>query len=207
MKYLVSACLLFWAGAAAAYDWPARYSVIGVADGDLLPIYAAPNPESNVLAGYVFDAKSIEIVHASEDGTWGRVNVRNTTGWVAMDNMLKVEDDVPLTLACFGADPGWNLDLSDDKDSAWNTPEMRGKVSFSKSNDRLGYTGRIEMTENSVRPGLNVDFDAKLTPEACTYPTSQNAFGLKIDVVLKGYKGFASPEGDETVSGCCSLQP
>ncbi|MEP3919194.1 hypothetical protein [Ascidiaceihabitans sp.] len=207
MKFISVLLLGFWATVASAYDFPARYSVIGIPDGDLLPIFAAQDDTSDILAGYVFDAKSIEVVSVSADGIWGQVNVRDTTGWVTMSSMLKVEDDMPLTLACFGAEPSWNIDLSDDKSSAWNTPETRGDVQFTKSDDKLGYDGKITMTETSARPGLQVDFNAKLTPAACTYPNTENAFGLKIEILLKGYTGFASPEGDETVSGCCSLRP
>lgn len=207
MKYLLSLCFAVLGSIAQAYDWPARYSVIGVADGDLLAIHADTSIESEVLAGYVFDAKAVEVIELSADGIWGRVNLSESTGWIAMENMLRVEDNVPTTYACFGSDPSWNLNLSESGASRWQTPDTDGAVKFEAEADKLTFNGQITMTETSVRPGLEVKFDAKMTPAACTYPAKNNLFGLKIDVLLKGFAGFASPEGDEAVSGCCSLQP
>lgn len=207
MKYLLSCCFVLLAQTAQAYDWPARYSVIGVASGDLLAIRADTDIESDVLAGYVYDAKAIEVIELSDDGTWGRVNVSDTTGWVAMENMLRVEGEVPTTYACFGSNPSWNFDLSESGASRWQTPDTVGAAKFETEANKLNFKGNIVLTETSARPGLSIDFKAKMAPQACTYPGTENKFGLKVDMLLKGYTGFASPEGDETVSGCCSLQP
>jgi uncharacterized membrane protein len=196
---------LVWGGVASASDLPTLYAVIGIPNDQVLAIQSAPAEESETLAAFRFNASGVEVVNFSKDGAWGQVNLAETSGWVLMKHLTPFPADTATRMTCFGNEPFWTLELGPETTGTWKTPDSDGMVSFKKADSGRIASGEIRMTEASVLSGAHVPFEATITPQICSDGMSDRVFGLSTEILLKGYSGFASPDGDQTRSGCCSI--
>lgn len=81
----VSLALLCWVPQAGwAFDFPALYHVIDVADDDVLNVRAQPDAQSAIIGTLLHDEADVEVMALSDDGKWGLINVGENAGWVAI---------------------------------------------------------------------------------------------------------------------------
>jgi len=147
------------------------------------------------------DARSVEIT--AVDGGWGRVNVGERSGWVAMrflarQNGTWVAGGVPRALSCYGTEPFWSLGMDDD-DVVWSMP---GATTVLENVEVLG--GEIT---GDVRRGLagsddGVGLHAIISPDTCSDGMSDLAFGLTAAIILYEVGARA-----RLLRGCCSIAP
>lgn len=97
--------------------FPMLYHVDGVAEGGVLNIRAEPAMKAEVIGTLDAAARNVEVIEAQ--GGWGRINVHERTGWVAMRFLSAPsnpwrDNGTPKLLRCFGTEPFWHatVDLS-----------------------------------------------------------------------------------------------
>lgn len=181
----------------AAQDaWPALHDVTGVAADDVLHVRAGPSAGAPAIGALAPDAAGVEVIAVDEALDWGRVNVREGSGWVSMRHLARrpgqVVGSFPPIAACFGTEPFWTLRL-DGEAATWSTPEgeVAGRV-----------TARLASSARRDRHGLVADaggvpLTGVIAAEACSDGMSDRLYGLAFDAVF----------GGEVLSGCCSLAP
>jgi uncharacterized membrane protein len=199
MRALVTGlALLFWlAQACWAFDLPALYRVIDVAEDDVLNVRTEPTVQSAITGELLHNESGVEVVALSDNGRWGRVNVGETSGWAAMRFLQPINTPTrPLRAECFGTEPFWSLSLG--ATHIFREPQ----------NSSLPYRATAELTSpsntNSIAIlGHNPQSRMVATVDAtqCSDGMSDRAYGLSIGLVLTG--------GDDPryLTGCCSLAP
>ncbi|MDO5605194.1 MAG: SH3 domain-containing protein [Paracoccus sp. (in: a-proteobacteria)] len=184
------------------YILPTLFDVAGVAADDTLNIRAEPSAGADIIGRIAPDATGVEVVETR--GNWGRVNMAETSGWVAM-RYLSYRTDVwmpgrlPDGLVCTGTEPFWSMRAVDGR-IIWDTPGG-GEVQVSG----------LHITDSAVprdpRRGLLAEDDhnliaAAITPKACSDGMSDRHYGLETIVILNGRL-----VGDKTqmMTGCCLI--
>ncbi|MEM8576538.1 MAG: SH3 domain-containing protein [Pseudomonadota bacterium] len=189
---------LCWAGAAAAFDLPALHRVTGVAADDGLNIRSAPVASADVLGTLPPDSTGIEVTERSANGRWGRINVDEGSGWVALRFLERTGGLTdPVRATCFGMEPFWSLALDG---TATFTPaagapfafDLRPQIGSANRTDRLALLGS----------GPFGDLTATLSAGSCSDGMSDRHYALRIDAVLDFQTG-----GPRLISGCCTLSP
>ncbi|SDD66134.1 COG3650 family protein [Ruegeria marina] len=192
IRLLILAFLLGAGSVLRADPVPALYDVTGVAFNDVLNMRAEPSGSSEKLGELAHDATGVEVVDLTLDGTWGRVNAGEGSGWVAMRYLARRPDHPTLwmtpRLACFGTEPFWSLTI-DQGDSARFEPlaDQPRTVPAGTLQPGVGVINRF-----MIALGDNL---AVIRQEQCHDGMSDRAFGLDISLVLDG----------TLYSGCCSL--
>lgn len=205
MRAAAAACALLLAGPAAAtpeYLLPTLFDVEGVAAGDVLNVRAEPDASSAVLGALEPDAERVEVTEHDATGRWGRVNLGERSGWVAM-RFLAYRTDVwepgrlPEGLRCLGTEPFWSLSFAPGE-AVLETPEAT--VAFGTR--QVLDTGFFRDPRRAVTAQ---DGERRLTavirPAACGDGMSERAYGLIADVVLE------EADGARLFVGCCSIAP
>ncbi len=190
--------LLCWsAQAGGAFELPALYRVIDVADDDTLNVRAQPTVQSDVIGTLLHNEAGVEVMALSDDGRSGLVNVGESSGWAAM-RFLERSDrpNRPLRARCSGTEPFWSLSL--DATHVFRAPEngsqpYRHMVELSSPNttNSLAILGR----------GPDGEMIATVDARACSDGMSDRNYGLSIGLVLTGH---GNPR---YLTGCCSLAP
>ncbi len=187
--------------AAAAPSLPALFSVIGVGAGDKLNVRAAPDPKAEIVGALAPDAEGIEVVGLDPTGEWGRVNVGEGAGWVALRFLVAgpdawAADALPEGLRCFGTEPFWSL-RPEGRTLRYASPDGADKVLDLKA--VLEVPGAASRA--LVARGRMAGITAFVTPRDCSDGMSDRAFALGVDAVLEG-------EGaPRLLTGCCSIAP
>lgn len=197
IRGLLVACLSFAPLAAAAQNFPASYSVKGVAADDTLNIRAEPSAGSVVLGDIAPFALNIEVLGLSPDGKWGKVGVPEGNGWVSMTYLdLYVPEDpfvVPRPLSCLGTEPFWSVSLY-PRGAEYNSPDT-GAVPLTVTHEAVSDQGFLFELEEG--PTLNRTLI--VTREACSDGMSDRAFGFATRMFTQ------APDGNSALSGCCTL--
>jgi uncharacterized membrane protein len=188
--------LLLLAGPALAQDLPAQFSITGVAADDTLNIRAEPSGSAPKLGEYGPYALNIEVLETTPDGSWGRVGIPESNGWVSM-RFLERQDappfEIPRPMTCYGTEPFWTLAMT-----------VRGDE-FSALGEDLRF---LTMTRQIVaREGYFASFVEGPTLErfltirraACNDGMSDRDFGFSALLMTE------APDGNTLLSGCCTL--
>ncbi|MDR0810349.1 MAG: SH3 domain-containing protein [Gemmobacter sp.] len=184
--------------AARAEALPALYDVSGVAAGDVLNLRAGPSASAARLGTLASDAVGVEVTALSEDGRWGRVNMGEAAGWVAMRYLARQVgpdwDSLAAPLACSGTEPFWSAEY----DPAAQTFTLRSPGD--PVGRRLDILGHRSTAGRSGRIGVLLpEGFALLAAENCSDGMSDRAHGISISL-------FPTPgAAAEGLSGCCSL--
>lgn len=194
--------------AALADGLPALYSVQGVAANDVLNLRATPSVQGAVLGSLAPDARGVEVVATNPEGTWGRVNLGETSGWVSMRFLQReagpdwISLDAPLK--CYGTEPFWSLDYSPDRRNMM-LRQMGDETALG-----LWINWHIVTQGRPGQIGWNMSGPARqgfatLTAEECSDGMSDRIMGLSISLYLNpDQESAAEPIG---LSGCCTLAP
>lgn len=194
--------LLAAAPAAGSPLLPGLFDVTGVEANEFLNVRAAPDPASEIVGRLPPYADGIEVVATARDGAWGRVNVGEGSGWVAMRFLAPGTDvwaapGLPASLRCFGTEPFWSL-RPEGEGLAWSTPEATASYV-------LEATLEAGPARAPLRVAIGRDGDRRVTlvaaPGACSDGMSDRAFGLTADVILE------DEDGPALLGGCCSIAP
>lgn len=183
---------------------PALFDVAGVAENDVLNVREAPEAAAESIGELASDQRDIEVVAASQDGAWGRINLRERSGWVAMRYLKRqerTEDGVPDTLSCSGTEPFWSLSAGVKNPSFSLVGEE--ELSFKA----LPPLHPMNMPEpNWILRGEDESGASTLTaiirPLSCSDGMSDRAYGLDATLVID-----QGGEDARAFTGCCSLAP
>ncbi|MDM7931612.1 SH3 domain-containing protein [Tabrizicola sp.] len=179
----------------AAQDFPALFSVSGVAPDDSLNIRAAPDPAAPIIGTLPFDASGVEVVSVT-DG-WAKINSGEGTGHVALSYLMRDDGAAWFTLQqplfCFGTEPFWSLEL----DAANGLITRKSPEVPAPLIDRIGDTWPGKPWSPAAAIALP-DGLAVLRPADCSDGMSDMTYGIALDVFLNG------PDG-RRLSGCCTL--
>lgn len=185
--------------AAATQDaWPALYDVQGVTAGDVLNIREGATVNSPIIGGLPPDAENVEILRLNEAETWGRVRAGGQTGWVSMRYLERQPGQVfgffPQISRCSGTEPFWALDVAGDV-ASFRTPDS--------ADTALDITTRVTARNRRDRHGLvlSAGWRGVIAYQSCSDGMSDREYGLTLDLFRPG------PDGEELLSGCCTLSP
>jgi len=208
LRFFARVCLTLGASVVAftglpvmAQDLPALFRVTGVAPDDRLNLRAAPSARSAVLGGLAADAADIEVVARSPDGRWGRTNLGEVSGWVAM-RFLQAQSHPDwhaglIGLACLGTEPFWSLRAFLPSHRAEFVTPDNGGVELVLDAGALPATQfprTLALPFSGAHEGMAV-----LRPAACSDGMSDMAFGIEAQLYFRGQV--------EGLSGCCRLMP
>ncbi|MFN3208144.1 MAG: SH3 domain-containing protein [Roseovarius sp.] len=203
MKSLLAACCLvtLWATAPLhAQALPAFYDVSGVASDDVLNVRAAPGVGNSIVAKLNSDATFIEVVALDDSREWARVNVDETSGWVALRFLARragqPDDQLPRPLICAGTEPFWSLDVAgtasatlDRMDEDPVTVSTLDPVTSENRTDHYAIFGQ--------GPSQVATF--MFQRDACTDGMSDRHYGISVDLFVTEGSGVTY------LTGCCSL--
>ena len=196
------ALLLLLAAPAAAQDLPALFDVTDVATDDVLNVRDRPEAGAGLVGTLAHDARDIEVV--TTRGAWGRVNVGERAGWVAMrflDRQPGSWQDFDAPLDCFGTEPFWDATLS-----PFAASRLGGLGMASRTLDPRVDTGPLGPGGASRRIVMFSTPDGAMTAlvetNACNDGMSDRNFGLSIALAADRLAGGGS---GGTLYGCCTL--
>lgn len=194
---LIALCLATGPVPLLAQSFPAAYRVTGVAADDRLNIRSEPLASSDKLGEIGPYGLNIEVLGVTPDGTWGKVGLPEGNGWVAMRYLEPTPPadphEVPRPLSCFGTEPFWSVSLY-PSGAEYNSPDT-GAVPMTVIEEAVspqGYFMRLEEGPTLTRTLI-------VTRQQCSDGMSDRLFGFATLMFL------AAPDGNETVSGCCTL--
>ena len=189
---LLAAVLLLWGGLAMAQDLPARFTVTGVAAGDVLNLRAGPSASAPVLATLPPGGTGVEILELSPDGRWGLTPFREGAGWVAMRFLVPEPPGptpLPRPLLCRGTEPFWALSVTAEG-AVFETPE-RGPLPLRPLGEVAGFRGGVLAFDAG---GETLDLTVLRTD--CSDGMSDRPYGLSAMVWNRG---------GTFLEGCCAL--
>ena len=182
--------------AATQEGWPALYDVTGVASDDVLNIRAGATAASEVIGSYAPDA-TVEVIRPNDAETWGLVNVREGTGWVAMRFLARrpgqFDGHFPDFAICTGTEPFWSVKRDGDQLTTemflTEEPPITETILWEQTtvNHRHRYSFR---TANQV---------GVIARQYCDDGMSDQEFGLELNLILL--------EEGVHLQGCCRLLP
>ncbi|MFN3823930.1 MAG: SH3 domain-containing protein [Pseudorhodobacter sp.] len=192
-------------GPVAAQDLPALHDVAGVAANDQLNIRAEPSASAAILGSFPPGTDAVEVTALSADGRWGRVNLEEGAGWVAMRYMARQSGpgwaDLAQPLACFGTEPFWSLNFSPaEADLRFN--RMGEEPLDLRAGWAAPVSGRRGMVGLALTGAAETGF-LTLTGQDCSDGMSDRGYGIGIALFLNG-SGASTAEAAGW-SGCCSL--
>lgn len=205
LRILLTGLMLAAPLTASAQDFlPSLYDVTVVETWDRLNVRETPSGQGKIIGTLASTAKGIELLDRDASGKWGRVNIGEMSGWVAL-RFLKPQPavwkpaELPLTLNCAGTEPFWGLRVV-DKGLVFSEPDAgERQLSLRKVMDR-GVEG--EPTRGIIAGDDKGRLTAFLRPEQCSDGMSDRAHALAVSVILDGQ---ASPS--RMLLGCCSIAP
>ncbi|EYD76352.1 hypothetical protein Rumeso_02072 [Rubellimicrobium mesophilum DSM 19309] len=192
LSFLAALVLALWGAMAAAQDLPARFTVTGVAAGDVLNVREGPDASARILATLPPGSTGVEVVELSPDGRWGRMAFREGSGWVSMRYLAReaaYPGPVPRPLLCRGTEPFWSLRLSEDG-AAFQSPE-RGDIPLRPLGEAGGRTGAVAAFDAGGET-----LDLTVIRKACSDGMSDRPYGLAALVWNRG---------ELFLEGCCAL--
>ncbi|WP_152460891.1 COG3650 family protein [Palleronia sp. THAF1] len=180
---------------------PGLYAVQGVAANDVLNVRQDPEAGAAIIAELAPDADGIEVVALSGNSRWGRVNAGEQSGWVAMRFLSayggQYQGRFPSPASCFGTEPFWTLNISDDALRFDRLDE--GVADFTAGNRETAIGRRDQWSARAFRDGRNLT--VVVGTEACNDGMSDRAYGLRATVLI------STDTSHDHYAGCCSLAP
>lgn len=199
----LTALLLLLPTLAAAQELPALHDVTGVASDDVLNLREGPSAGDRIIGTLAPDAENVEVTALNDDGSWGRVNTQERSGWASMRFLARQAgqdaDTLPVPMRCFGTEPFWSLDVTAsgltfegvDLDPVETSLAARSTVRGIRG--RHGFAG-WGAKETAGMHGI-------VRREACSDGMSDRHYGLSLDLLV-------SMDGElSQYAGCCSLAP
>lgn len=178
------------------------FRVTGVAAGDMLNMRAAPDAGAEKVGALPPGAAGIEVVELGSGGRWGRINMAEGSGWVAMRYMAHAGGPdwhrLEAPLSCYGTEPFWRLTIA---------PGAGGMLLERMGAAALGLGRRV--TSPAFDRPRTVGFSAAgaeregfgvIRAETCSDGMSDRVMGLSFRMFLVG------PDGMESYLGCCTLE-
>lgn len=201
------AAALWLSGAAvaavAAQEVPALFRVSGVAADDVLNVRAEPHPGAERIGALPPGAAGIEVVDLAAGGTWGRVNLAESSGWVSMRHLAPEGgpgwQSLAAPLACFGTEPFWALAVGPGAARAEFTTPDGARRSLGPAEIWPGPV--VGATAVGLLFAGQAGF-ATIGAEACDDGMSDRAFGLSARLFLRD-RGEGAAGG---LAGCCTLE-
>lgn len=193
---------LLWPALALAQGTllPQLHDVTGVAADDVLNIRAEPSGSAPIIGALAPDLRGVEVVALNPAGTWGQVNMPESSGWVFMRYMAPrgVHIDhfnLPVGMRCFGTEPFWIMrhDRGRLRIDAPDTGPQVFEIDIAQDSG-TGELRRMIRAHGSAGP-----LTAYIHPAACNDGMSDRAYGLAI--------GMMTGESGPLLTGCCSLEP
>ena len=201
MRFALSILLLL-ATPALAQDFPALYSVTGVASNDVLNIREAPDANSSTNGALPYNEPHVEVMRLSPDGRWGRVSAEDGGGWVSMRYMAREVNQpiLPYDMICTGTEPFWAIWLNDRDhiraEWAFLDIEMRypGLWASSPTGYRLQTYGFAAGSKSAQISGV-------IETETCSDGMSEWEYGFSVNLMMS--------DGAERhmLTGCCEMMP
>lgn len=211
---LHAAATLCWLACAvlpgAAQEFPALYSVTGVAADDVLNIRSAPAASAEIIGTLAPGQSGVEVVQADDSGKWGLVNSGERSGWAALRYLAREPRDdwrsQGQALECFGTEPFWSFTL--DQAPNLKTPDgpdipftLLAREPGSNHRGKSGFHA-VSRTDSTLSNPGPVSLFGTLTAQQCSDGMSDRTHGISIDLLrLQG------PGQLDVLSGCCSLIP
>lgn len=198
-RFFAALMAVFIAGTASAQDFPALFSVAGVASNDVLNIRAEPTAQAPILGSFGPFETGIEVVGLSQDRNWGLVRNADGIGWAFMRYLRQERADSwrdgqqPLT--CTGTEPFWRLDLFLPSNRAEFQDLNTGGFEVRNEAPNLPTTlspPTLAMSFNGARRGF-----ATIRQGVCSDGMSDRVYGLETQIYWLGER--------QGLSGCCSL--
>ncbi|KKL14480.1 hypothetical protein LCGC14_2515220, partial [marine sediment metagenome] len=187
---LVAIAVAIPAAWASAQDLPALHDVTGVAPDDVLNVRTAPDASAAAIGFLAPDASMVEVTELAPDGAWGKINLSERSGWVAMRFLDRraedmAVDDTPPDLRCSGTEPFWALRLGADQTimavAGEVTQEMPAAERIASSNQ----TGRFA----AVTGDDAAELSGTIAALPCTDGMSDLSFGLEAQIILQDDAG------------------
>ncbi|MBY6141576.1 peptide-binding protein [Leisingera daeponensis] len=214
MKQCLAAALLWLSSAAipaAAQEFPALYSVTGVAADDMLNIRSAPQADAEIIGTLAPDQTGVEVIRPDTSGKWGLVNSREQSGWTAP----RFLDRTPVgdwyqqrnqALDCFGTEPFWSLTLDETPNlTTPDDPDIRFTLAAREAaSGRSGKAGfhAVNLRHSKYPDSEPASLSGTLTAQHCSDGMSDRTFGITIDMLQLRAGGKM-----DVLTGCCSLIP
>ncbi|MFC3569634.1 COG3650 family protein [Paracoccus simplex] len=205
LRILMAGLVLAFPVTAMAGDYlPNLFDVTVVETWDTLNVREAPDGKAKVIGKLASTAKGVELLGRDASGKWGRVNVGEGSGWVAL-RFLKPQSsawkpaELPLTLSCSGTEPFWSFKTV-EKGLVFSEPDQPERpLSLRKVMDR-GIEG--EPMRGIIAGDDKGRLTAVIQPEQCSDGMSDRAFALGVTVILDGQE-----QPSRMLTGCCSIAP
>lgn len=192
LRLLAALVLLIWGAAAGAQDLPARFTVAGVAAGDVLNVRAQPSAQAPVVATLAPGSTGVEILELSPDGRWGLMPFREGSGWVSMRFLAREAapgTPLPRPLLCRGTEPFWALTVT-GTGAVFETPEG-GRIPLRQHGEVAGFRGGVAAFDAGGET-----LDLTVVRQACSDGMSDRPYGLLALVWNRG---------GTFLEGCCAL--
>ncbi|SMO39178.1 COG3650 family protein [Paracoccus laeviglucosivorans] len=195
------------AAAPAAKEKPPSYlpnlfDVTVVETWDTLNVRESPDGQGKVVATLPATAKGIQLVARDGTGKWGKVNVGEVSGWVAL-RFLKQQPGIwqpaalPQSLSCTGTEPFWGLKPG-KSGMVFSEPDQPDRqLELRKVMDR-GLEG--EPTRGLIAGDAKGRVTAFIRPDQCSDGMSDRDFALAVSVIIDG-----QDQPSRMLSGCCSI--
>ncbi len=187
---------LLWPFVALADPFPALFNVTGVAANDTLNVRAQPNGSAEKRGALAHNAENIEVTATNDAGTWGRVNLGESSGWVSMRYLARHEDNPDYALAhaltCFGTEPFWSAVITQGQGVTIRTPETQ--IDISGAGLIVPASGRTDLYALGF-----ADSSAQVRRAECNDGMSDRMFGLQIGLFLR------HDQSATLYAGCCSI--
>lgn len=183
---------------------PNLYDVTVIETWDTLNVRAKPSGDGKIIAKLPATARGVELVGRDSTGKWGKVNVGEQTGWVAL-RFLKQQQDIwqpaalPESLVCSGTEPFWSLDAVPSGMVFSEPDQPERNLELRKVMDR-GIEG--EPSRGLIAGDGKGRVTAFIRPAQCSDGMSDRSFALAVSVILDG-----SDMPSRMLTGCCSIAP
>lgn len=205
MRGLALCLALAFPVAATAEVLPALFDVEGVAANDVLNVRIAPDAASAIVGSLPPGQSGVEVMAVNEDGKWAQVNVGEGSGWVARRFLKERAGPVwysnETALVCFGTEPFWSLEVDGPGQSAsLDFPDAESGPMDILQHWPGEEWRQVAALQFATQTGGGF---AAIRAEACSDGMSDRAFGLAVDVFLRG----EMTPGFTALRGCCSLAP
>lgn len=181
---------------------PNLFDVTVVQTWDTLNVRESPDGQAKVLATLPATAKGIQLVARDATGKWGKVNVGEKVGWVAL-RFLKQQPGIwqpaalPQSLNCTGTEPFWGLKPG-KSGMVFSEPDQPDRqLELRKVMDR-GIEG--EPTRGLIAGDDKGRVTAFIRPEQCSDGMSDRDFALAVSVIMDG-----QDQPSRMLGGCCSI--
>lgn len=197
IKGLLAFAFSLIAGFCYAEDFPARYSVTGVAANDQLNIRSGPNASFDIVGTLGPYAANVEVLRVSEDRKWGFVGAGEANGWTSMRfldrHVPQNSNSIPRPMRCFGTEPFWDISLAL---RGTDYSEMGGPTSILNEVSEAA-AGRAYL--GVFQEGPTLVHTLMIAKELCGDGMSDREFGFSARLFTE------APDGNHFQRGCCTL--